>query len=190
MSAARFGIATGAFEHERDDWDAAVAKAAAGGWRCLELTAITEERLDALVPFLRTSPAALEPFARVSLHAPVRLRTSLPAVVETLVSLDHGFDVVLHPDMYRAEPSLDRLGSRLVFENMDVQKSFGRGVDDLRSVLDTHPGAGLCLDVAHVWTNDPTLRLGRPTTAADLELYEPVLARCEHVPWLLEAELA
>src|SRR5439155_14304288 len=131
VSAARFGIATGAFEHERDDWDAAVAKAAAGGWRCLELTAITEERLDALVPFLRTSPAALDPFARVSLHAPVRLRTSLPAVVETLVSLDHGFDVVLHPDVYRAEPSLDRLASRLVFENMDVQKSFGRGVDDL-----------------------------------------------------------
>ncbi len=76
------------------------------------------------------------------------------------------------------------------------------------------PEAGLCLDVAHVWTNDPTLALGhelldafgdrlrqlhvsgiepdgthRTTTAADLALYEPLLERCDHVPWLLEAEL-
>lgn len=76
------------------------------------------------------------------------------------------------------------------------------------------PAAGFCLDVAHVWTNDPTLGLAhelidslghrlqqlhvsgieadgthRPTTTDDLKLYEPILARCRHVPWLLETEL-
>ena len=29
----------------------------------------------------------------------------------------------------------------------------------------------------------------RPTTDDDLRLYEPLLARCQDVPWLLETEL-
>lgn len=214
-TAKRFGIATGAFLDERDDWGASVAKAVADGWRFLELTAITEARLDALPAFLQAHRSALDPFERVSLHAPVGLSTSTAAVVDRLVILDGGFDVIFHPDVYGDEPSLARLQERVVFENMDVQKSFGRTVADLRSVFETYPTAGLCLDVAHVWTNDPTLRLAhdlldelggrlrqlhvsgiepdgthRPTTAADVELYEPVLARCTHVPWLLESELA
>jgi uncharacterized protein (UPF0276 family) len=125
------------------------------------------------------------------------------------------FDVVLHPDIYGLEPACARLGVRAVFENMDVAKRSGRDLHDLRDVFARFPDAGLCLDVAHVWTNDRTLRLGhdlldvlggrlrqlhvsgieedgthRPTTQADLELYEPLLERCRHVPWLLEAELA
>ena len=81
-------------------------------------------------------------------------------------------------------------------------------------VFATFPEAGFCLDVAHVWTNDPTLQLGhelidvlggrlrqlhvsgiepdgthRPTTRADLDLHAPLLDRCRDVPWLLEAEL-
>ena len=90
---------------------------------------------------------------------------------------------------------------------MDVTKRYGRDVVDLAEVFAAFPEAGFCLDVAHVWTNDPTLRLGhdlldafgerlrqlhvsgieadgthRPTTAADLDLYEPLLDRCRHVP--------
>src|SRR5207244_10248992 len=86
---------------------------------------------------------------------------------------------------------------------------------DPNELFDAYPEASFCLDVAHVWTNDPSLRLGhrlidrfghrlrqlhvsgiepdgthRPTTRADLDLYAPLLARCRHVPWLLEAELA
>jgi hypothetical protein len=38
-------------------------------------------------------------------------------------------------------------------------KSFGQNAADLESVFDVYPEAGFCLDVAHVWTNDPTLRL-------------------------------
>jgi sugar phosphate isomerase/epimerase len=82
-------------------------------------------------------------------------------------------------------------------------------------VFADHRDAGFCLDVAHAWTNDPSLRLGhdlldalgdrlrqlhvsgierdgthRPTTQADLELYRPVLDRCEGVPWILESVFA
>src|SRR5919198_1087746 len=34
VDAGGFGIATGTFLDVRDDWDASVAKAIAGGWRC------------------------------------------------------------------------------------------------------------------------------------------------------------
>jgi sugar phosphate isomerase/epimerase len=110
---------------------------------------------------------------------------------------------------------VSRLDRRLLFENMDVQKAFGRSVADLDRVFAAHPAAGLCLDVAHCWTNDPSLRLAhefvdrfgdrlrevhlsgieidgkhRPTTRADLDLYGPVLDRCRAVPWLLETALA
>jgi sugar phosphate isomerase/epimerase len=210
------GIATGAFVAERDDWGPAVAKAAASGWRFLELTAITVERLNALAPFLRSSRAALDPFDRVSIHAPAREALgSIDAVMAQVTSLNDSFDIVLHPDVYMGERSVHNLGSRAVFENMDCQKDFGRDVAGLEPVFSMFPEAGFCLDVAHVWTNDPTLGLAyelvdsfghrlrqlhvsgierdgahRPTTHDDLDLYEPVLERCRHVPWLLEAELA
>jgi len=212
VDVAPFGIATGAFVEERDDWAAAVGRARREGWRWLELTAI-RGRLDPLVAFLDASPGALDGFERVSVHAPAKMREAPAAVVDVLESFP--FDTVLHPDVYGVEPACASLGARAVFENMDVSKGSGRDLDDLRDVFARFPDAGLCLDVAHVWTNDPTLDVGhelldalgdrlrqlhvsgieadgthRPTTPADLELYEPLLARCGHVPWLLEAELA
>jgi sugar phosphate isomerase/epimerase len=125
------------------------------------------------------------------------------------------YDLILHPDVYRQEEPLADLGARAVFENMDVNKPFGRTVQDMAEMFERFPSARLCLDVAHVWTNDRTLRLGfelldafgdrirqihlsgieadgthRPTTPTDLELYQPLLDRCPHVPWVLEAELS
>jgi hypothetical protein len=205
----RFGMATGAFEDIRGDWSAGVGRASAGMWPYLELTTIAEPELDALIAFLMENPGALLPFARVTVHAPVRLYTS-PSTA--LTKLPGGLEAVLHPDVY---PDASSLGERAVFENMDVAKPFGQTPAELASVFERHPDAGFCLDVAHVLTNDPSLALGHElldsfgdrlrqlhlsgiapdgthqrTTAADLRLYEPLLARCEHVPWLLETELA
>lgn len=210
-AAAAYGIATGAFVAERDDWPTAIARARDEGWRRLELTAV-RGRLDPLLAYLAAEPTALDGFERVSLHAPAKTETPPADVVAQVEPLP--FDVVLHPDVYGSEPACARLGARAVFENMDVTKRSGRGVDDLRPVFDAFPQTTFCLDVAHVWTNDPTLGLGhelldafgdrlrqlhvsgieadgthRPTTSADLDLYEPLLRRCRHVPWLLESEL-
>jgi len=210
------GIATGAYELERDDWDAAIARAAGEGWRFLELTAIHWERLETLVDFLGRGRDRLGGFDRVSVHAPLPNREASPSrIVERLEDLAADFDVVFHPDVFRDELSVARLGGHAVFENMDVQKSFGKDVDDVATVLDEFPASGFCLDVAHVWTNDRSLRPGhvlldrfgdrlrqvhvsgieadgthRPTTRADWHLYAPLLERCGHVPWLLEAVLA
>lgn len=211
LAAGPYGIATGAYVEERDDWPAAVGRARAEGWRWIELTAI-RGRLAPLIRFLGAHSDALAPFERVSVHAPAATTETPANVLEKL--LPYTFDVVLHPDVYGAEPVCASLGGRAVFENMDVAKESGRNVGDLADVFSSFPAAGFCLDVAHVWTNDPTLALGhelldafeprlrqlhvsgieedgthRPTTSDDLELYEPLLDRCPHVPWLLEAEL-
>lgn len=210
---ARFGIATGAYVDERDAWPSALARARQQGFATIELTAIRNERLHALTTLLVDDPTALDGFQRVSVHAPARDFVDDPKpALELLPTLPH--DVVFHPDVYRKQEWIRELASRAVFENMDATKQFGRDVGDLSETFAAFPNAGFCLDVAHVWTNDRTLALGhelldahrgrlrqlhvsgiepdgthRPTTQADLELYEPLLARCSAVPWLLEAEL-
>ncbi len=210
---ANYGIATGAYERERDDWRRALDRASAEQWRTVELTAVVEPLLGALVELLQRDGDALAGFERVSLHAPIAAR-DLAATAAVLAALPLDGDVIFHPDVWRTEPALRAFGTRVVFENMDIGKSFGRSVDDLRAVFAAHPDAGFCLDVAHVWTNDPTLALGhdlldafdgrlrqlhvsgiepdgthRPTTEADLALYGPLLDRCAGVPWILEAVL-
>lgn len=207
-----FGIATGAYVAERDDWRASLARARREGWRTLELTAIDAERLESLTRLLLDGPGSLDGFERVSVHAPARFEGEPSRLRDALTSLP--YDVVLHPDVYGEAGWVRELSSRAVFENMDATKTFGRLPVDLGEVLGRFPDAGLCLDVAHVWTNDPSLALGhelldrhegrlrqlhvsgiepdgthRPTTEADLALYAPLLERCRGVPWLLEAEL-
>jgi hypothetical protein len=208
-----YGIATGSYERERDDWRRALDRARAEGWRTLELTAVVEPLVAPLVELLQSDGDALAGFDRVSLHAPVAARDPA-ATATTLAALPLDGDVIFHPDAWRNEPALAAFQSRVVFENMDVAKSFGRSVADLRDVFDADTNAGFCLDVAHVWTNDPTLALGhelldafgdrlrqlhvsgiepdgthRPTTEADLALYTPLLDRCGGVPWILEGVL-
>jgi hypothetical protein len=215
MPAPLFGIATGAFVDERDDWERAVERAAVEGWQTVELTAISESRYASLLAYLRDRPDALMGFERVSMHAPVAFESSASAAAARLAASSLPFDVVLHPDCYGREGSLVALSTRAVFENMDSNKRFGRDVRDLAEVFDLFPEAGFCLDVAHVWTNDASLGLGfdllsaygdrlrqlhvsgigrdgthRPTTADDLALYEPLLELCGVVPWILESELA
>ena len=206
-----YGIATGAYERERDDWSRALDRAADEGWRTLELTAVVEPLVGPLVELLRRDEDALARFERVSLHAPIVAR-DLAATAATLATLPLEGDVIFHPDVWRSEPALGAFGTRVVFENMDAGKSWGRSLEDLREVFDAHPHAGFCLDVAHVWTNDASLALGhdlldafgdrlrqlhvsgiepdgshRPTTQADLGRYRPLLDRCTGVPWILEA---
>jgi hypothetical protein len=214
MDAANFGIATGAFVDEREVWPLAIGRAAAEGWAFIELTAATESRLDALLSLLNGVAPTLQEFRRVSVHAPVRFRTSAADAAPKIAAAAEHFDVVFHPDVYRDEVWLRELGTRVIFENMDVTKPSGATVGDLQRVFEDFPEAGFCLDVAHVWTNDPSLSLAdelldhfgdrlrelhvsgidpggehRLTTAADLALYEPVFERCVGVPWLLETEL-
>jgi hypothetical protein len=215
----RVGLSTGADVATRDDWPAAFRTARAFGLAAAELCALGASRLPALLGCLASDPAALAPFGYVSTHAPAADAVgrwdevaaelvALPARVET---------IVVHPDTVDtgAASLLRPLGARLCFENMDCAKHDGRFPAELARVFAACPEASFCLDVAHVSTHDPSLRLAfelleafggrlrqlhvsgietdgthRTTTPADLDLYAPVLKRCPGVPVILEAPLA
>jgi sugar phosphate isomerase/epimerase len=209
-----FGMSTGSYLSERDDWQRAVGRARREGWPYVELGALLDPLLATLPAYLEAYGDVIAGFDRVSLHAPVA-PASTAATARAIAALPLDGDVIFHPDTWCDEAALAYLAGRVVFENMDAAKDFGREGPDLRAVFARYPDAGFCLDVAHVWTNDPTLGLGhelldafgdrlrqlhvsgierdgahRPTTPGDLELYRPLLDRCATVPWILEAELA
>ncbi len=200
MSERRFGLSTGAY-YPGETGPAAAERARGEAWPYVEVFVEDRAALAELNALAATDPSTLDAFERVSVHAPIA-----PLDIELLVT---GFDTILHPDRY---PDATALGERAVFENMDANKEFGCTVEDMATVFERNPSAGFCLDVAHVWTNDRSLALGhelldafgdrlrqlhvsgiepncdhRETTDADLALYEPLLARCGHVPWILEA---
>jgi hypothetical protein len=112
------------------------------GWRFIELTAIREDRLDSLVPFLEQRRDALDCFERVSIHAPITPdHTSMRAVVEKLVALAWEFDTVVHPDLRdvagpTAQMSDCCSGSegRCSVREEDCETSFSRSYGSLSSV--------------------------------------------------------
>jgi sugar phosphate isomerase/epimerase len=190
--------------------------AAAFGTEVIELCALGSSTIESLTAYLAGHSEALERFAYVSVHAPAqeavgRWHEVAPQLVDLRVDT-----VVVHPDLVdvSALALLRPLGARLCFENMDCTKSEGRFPDELKDVFGAFPEAGFCLDVAHVWTNDRSLRLAksllsrfgqklrqvhlsgidedaihRPTTRADLERYAPLLDLCRGAPIILETEL-
>jgi len=198
----RFGVSTGAYYPDVSGLRPRVDRARQEEWPFVELLA--EDAAQVADVRSLVADGTCGAFARVSAHAPID-----PV---DLSQLPRGLPTILHPDRY---PDAGPLAEDAVFENMDVAKAFGRTAADLAAVFERNPDAGFCLDVAHVWTNDPTLALGhelldafgdrlrqvhvsgieadgrhRPTTADDLALYEPLLDRCGGVPWILETLLA
>lgn len=194
-----------------DDWPALVARATSCSEEALELSALAVADLEGAVPYLRRSAPGIR---HLSLHAPLdlpdggeqELATCL-AKVESRLSA-----VVVHPHILEEPARLAPLGNLTALENMDAQKPGGRDVDELEPYFVELPEARFCLDLAHVKTVDPTMELGHTLvdafgkrlcelhvsgiddecghvafTFSDIELYEPVLRRCRHVPWILES---
>lgn len=206
------GCSTGFMLEQRGDWPALVRRAAAQSSFAVELAALSEPEMPGLVRYLETGPSL--PFFFVSVHAPSKHRR-IPEIdlVHMLGRLPHWIDaVVVHPDSI-GEPSLYRsLGRTLAIENMDARKPGGQTADELEPLLDELPDAGLCFDVAHAKSVDPTMTEGErildrfgdrlrhvhlssldhdchhvPLTTQDEPLFASLLSRCRDVPWILEA---
>ena len=107
VAARPYGIATGAYVAERNDWAAAIGRARSEQWRWLELTAM-RGRLAPLLRFLDDGAGVLASFERVSVHAPAAMTETAAEAIASLEPLD--FDVVLHPDVYGSEPACARIG--------------------------------------------------------------------------------
>lgn len=207
------GASTGYMVDHRGDWPALIEEATRLSSFVVELTALAEDELPALLDFLSAEPPL--PFRYVSVHGPSKNRR-MPEreLVARLAELPVFVDaIVLHPDQMEDRALYSSLGGRLVIENMDSRKRIGTEVDTLAQLFEELPTAGFCFDVAHAWTVDPTMEAGRglldcfapklrhvhvSSISADLghvplspeheELFAPLLFRCRDVPWILEAE--
>lgn len=206
------GSSTGYMHERRGDWPGLVRAAAAESAFAVELAALSEPELPGLVRYLESGPSL--PFLFVSVHAPSKQRR-IPEVdlVAMLGRLPCSIDaIVVHPDAL-GDPGLYRpLGRTLVIENMDARKEDGRSAEELAPFFEELPEAGLCFDVAHAKSVDPSMAEGArildefgdrlrhvhlssldgnchhvPLTEGDESLFAPLLDRCRDVPWILEA---
>jgi len=206
------GASTGILP-SRGNWPALVREAAAVSPFAAELAALDEAELPALEAFLHGSGTL--PFRYLSVHAPSKNRALDEAeLVARLAALPAQVAaVVVHPDTIEDVALWGGLNGRCVIENMDDRKALGQTADDLAPFFAALPTAGLCLDIAHAASIDPSMELadelldrfgarlrhlhvsslvdGRhvPITADDAERFRPVLRRCVDVPWVLEAPL-
>jgi len=207
------GASTGYMVANRGNWLALVEEASRVSSFAVELTALGEDELPALVRFLEGEPSL--PFRYVSVHGPSKARR-MPEeeLISQLAGLPAFIDaIVLHPDQMDDPALYASLGSRLLVENMDSRKEAGKNADELTKIFEKLPDAGFCFDIAHAWTVDPTMGVGEdlldrfagrlkhvhlssisdslehvPLSEEQEELFMSLLSRCRDVPWILEAE--
>lgn len=209
------GASTGYLAAPRGAWDALVDEAQDTSSFAVELTALAEPELPGLLAWLADEPVL--PFRYLSVHAPTKGRVipegELVARLAALLPLVDA--IVTHPDTLVDPGPWRTLGGTLVLENMDARKADGRTAAELEPWFAALPEAGLCLDVAHIGSIDPTLAEGHrildafgdrlrhlhvssldedchhaPLSREDEAAYGPLLRRCRDVPWILEAPLA
>lgn len=206
------GCSTGYMTDSRGDWPALVERAAQTSSSAVELSALSEEELPGLLEYLADAPRL--PFHFVSVHGPSKQRSISDAELVELLRLLPSWvsAIVMHPDTIVDVAAYERLGRRLVVENMDQRKERGQTPEDLKPLFDLLPQARFCFDVAHAKAVDPTMEVGGgllaafatrlshihlssldgrsshvPLTTADEALFTPLLRRCADVPWILEA---
>jgi hypothetical protein len=198
----------------RGNWRALVESAWEVSPFAIELSALGEEELDGLIRYLESGPRL--PFRYLSIHGPSKNRVMPEAeLVSVLGSLAPFVSaIVMHPDTIQDPSPYRRLGRKLLLENMDSRKPGGRSAEELAPWFAELPDAGLCFDIAHAWSIDPTMGEARglldayrtrlrhlhvsslstglkhvPLTEEHEELFMPLLDRCRDLPWILEAPL-
>ena len=206
------GCSTGYMDNQRENWDQLAVEAAAVSGLAVELSALSESELPSLLTFLQDDPQL--PFRYLSVHGPSKQRRlDERELVQLLQGLPPWVDaIVMHPDTIADASVYEPLGRRLVLENMDIRKDDGRTTAQLERYFEALPDAGLCFDIAHAKSIDPTMAEGHaildayatrlrhvhlssldedshhvPLTSEDETLYPPLLQKCRDVPWILEA---
>lgn len=214
LSHRTIGASSGYLKDLYGRWAEILPELMAASTVAAELSALSESELPGLVAFLNESAGL--PFSYVSVHAPTKSREiGESELVDVLLDLPKEIaSIVVHPDVIDDPAEFARLGTRLVIENMDRRKPIGRTADELEKYFAALPDAGLCFDVPHAASVDPTLASGQrildvhghrlrqvhlsslddachhqPLTSADELRFVELLDRCRDVPWILEAPL-
>ena len=113
----------------------------------------------------KISPEDISSFRYVSLHAPkfdygnnagTEVLFKKMAEVNALRKLDC---VVFHPDCVKDFGVFKNAPFRIAFENMDDRKESFQKPEELARVLSEDEKYGMVLDINHIYSNDPSMRL-------------------------------
>lgn len=124
----------------------------------VELSALRSHELR---PLLAAIPHLdLSRYSHVSIHAPSAFSADEEHEIAALLApwAARGWSIVVHPDAIRDYGPWARLGPGLSIENMDVRKPCGRSTHELQAIFARLPDALFCLDFAHAWQLDPSMR--------------------------------
>jgi hypothetical protein len=113
----------------------------------------------------------LKGFEYVSIHLPKAVFADINKTEKLLSQIEEvhkrlGFDfAVLHPDQISNWTFFQTTTLSIAIENMDTRKKNCKNVDDLKKVFQKI-NARMTYDVAHVFDNDPTMKLGEDLVSA------------------------
>jgi hypothetical protein len=157
FSATEGGAVLGARRQLRDDWEAQVAEPWMVSPFAAELSALSETQLGPLRDYIATAPNL--PFRYLSIHGPSKDRCmGEDKLVAQLCDLAARADgIVMHPDTIEKSDRYRVLGRKLLFENLDARKDWGRTREELVAVFADLPEAGFCFDIAHAWSINPDM---------------------------------
>lgn len=167
----RIGFSTGAIS--KGDFGAALEILRRTTIRIVELSALRFHELEPLVNAIPN--LELNSYEFVSVHAPSSFaRTDESFIVALLKRVtDHGYPVVVHPDVIYNPRAWRSFGDLLYIENMDQRKPTGRTSRELDEIFNILPAAKLCFDAGHARNVDTTMS----QAAAILELFNERLGQ-------------
>lgn len=134
-----------------------------GGTKAIELYCLNEEMLDYLLT--NANSIDLVGVSHASLHTPDLnyadnkiLNRVLPKIrkLTKKIKLDN---ILFHVDEGYSWDSFDKYSDMPIsIENMDNKATFGKSVEDIKSILDKY-NFGLTLDLQHCFVNDKSMKL-------------------------------
>lgn len=166
MRMIRLGFSTGALYNTGIPINERIGFFKKLGCPAIELGYTKEARL-AREPLEELDPNLLQDFFWVSLHAPGgdwKIRND-ESTREVLKKIQDFHDrrplnlVIFHPDSFEDFSVMKRFSFPVAIENMDARKFSFQRPDTLQPVFSKNPAWRLILDLNHVYSNDPSMRL-------------------------------
>lgn len=159
------GFSTGVFYPEKNNLTEALEDLLSFDTNLVEVNFATPSEL---FSFSDKDLELVKQFKTVTIHAPFKDIKYKQKDVKVLNKLKELADIInpkyilFHPDTVTDFEFLySKLGKYIAFENMDVRKTFGNKVIDLKKVFEKCPDAGWVCDLNHVYTIDKTMKFAR-----------------------------
>ena len=123
----------------------------------VELSALRQPELEPLIHAI--DDLDLSGFQHIAFHAPSEIAAGTERlVVEMLLPVaERRWPIIVHPDVIVDYSLWSEIGRALCIENMDKRKPIGRTADELESLFELLPEAGLCFDIGHARQIDSTM---------------------------------